>query len=48
MACFRLVTRLPDRPLRNVPLFRSCIARLTFFWAASPYFATGHLVFLTI
>src|SRR5437763_11471643 len=31
MACLRLVTFLPERPLLSVPRFRSCIARLTFF-----------------
>ena len=30
MACLRLVTFLPDPPLRNVPVLRSCIARFTF------------------
>ena len=39
MACFLLVTFLPERPLLSVPLFRSCIARLTFFPAVLPYFA---------
>jgi hypothetical protein len=29
IACLRLVTRLPDRPLRSVPCLRSCIARFT-------------------
>jgi hypothetical protein len=29
MACFRLVTFLPDRPERNFPRFISCIARPT-------------------
>src|SRR6266516_3214807 len=33
MACFRLVTFLPERPLFSVPRFRSCIARSTFFEA---------------
>lgn len=31
MACLRLVTFLPERPLRRVPRLRSCIARFTFF-----------------
>jgi hypothetical protein len=30
MACFRLVTFLPELPERNVPRLRSCIARSTF------------------
>src|SRR4051812_29599500 len=30
MACLRLVTFLPERPLFSVPRFRLCIARLTF------------------
>jgi hypothetical protein len=37
MACLRLVTFFPERPLRNVPSLRSCIARFTFDWALSPY-----------
>ena len=37
IACFRLVTRLPERPLRKVPRFRSCIARFTFDCAFCPY-----------
>jgi hypothetical protein len=39
IACFRLVTRFPERPLFNVPSFRSRIARSTFRWAFRPYFA---------
>jgi hypothetical protein len=39
IACFRLVTFLPDRPLRSVPRFRSCIAFATFCEAFRPYFA---------
>ena len=39
IACFRLVTFLPDRPLFSVPRFRSCIALLTFCDAFFPYFA---------
>ena len=38
MACLRLFTRLPERPLRNVPALRSCIARSTFCAARGPYF----------
>jgi hypothetical protein len=30
IACFRLLTFLPERPLRKVPSLRSCIARFTF------------------
>lgn len=41
IACFRLVTFLPDRPLFNVPRLRSCIAFSTFFDAFLPYFAIG-------
>jgi hypothetical protein len=33
IACLRLLTTLPDRPLRNSPRFISCIARLTFRFA---------------
>src|SRR3954463_295633 len=39
MACFRLVTLLPDRPDFSVPRLRSCIARLTLLCAFLPYFA---------
>jgi hypothetical protein len=39
IACLRLVTFLPEPPLRNVPSLRSCIARLTFACAFLPYFA---------
>lgn len=31
IACLRLFTVLPLRPLLSVPLFFSCIARFTFF-----------------
>jgi hypothetical protein len=41
IACFRLVTFLPDRPLRSVPCLRSCIAFSTFCDAFRPYFAIG-------
>src|SRR5690349_22149241 len=37
MACLRLVTFLPDRPLRSVPALRSCIARLTLLCDFLPY-----------
>ena len=39
IACFRLVTFLPDRPLFKVPLLRSRIALLTFCCAFFPYLA---------
>jgi hypothetical protein len=39
IACFLLLTVLPDRPLFSVPALRLCIARLTFLPAAFPYFA---------
>ncbi|MBR2117552.1 MAG: hypothetical protein IJ935_02565 [Afipia sp.] len=38
IACFRLVTFLPNPPLFNVPFFRLCIARATFFAAPFEYF----------
>ncbi|NGX99198.1 MAG: hypothetical protein G4V63_29575 [Candidatus Afipia apatlaquensis] len=38
MACFRLLTVLPDPPLFSVPFFRLCIARATFFAAPFEYF----------
>jgi hypothetical protein len=37
IACLRLVTFLPERPLFSVPRFRSCIACSTFFEAFLPY-----------
>jgi hypothetical protein len=39
IACFLLVTFLPDRPLFKVPFFRSCIAFSTFLDAFFPYLA---------
>ena len=39
IACFRLLTFFPDRPLFKVPFFRSRIARSTFFDAVLPYLA---------
>jgi hypothetical protein len=39
MACFLLVTFLPDRPLFSFPVFRSCIAFSTFSDAFLPYLA---------
>src|SRR5262249_30662846 len=38
IACLRLLTFLPLRPLRNVPRLRLCIARFTFFAAPREYF----------
>jgi hypothetical protein len=38
MACFRLLTLLPERPLFKVPRLRSRIAFATFLDAASLYF----------
>jgi hypothetical protein len=46
IACFLLVTFLPDRPLLSVPSFRSCIALSTFFWAFFPYLAIALLLLL--
>src|SRR5689334_10693548 len=37
IACLRLVTFLPERPLRSVPALRSSIARFTFAPAFFPY-----------
>jgi hypothetical protein len=37
MACLRLFTVLPERPLFNVPRFRRRIALLTHFPADFPY-----------
>lgn len=39
IACFRLVTFFPERPLLKVPLFRSRIALFTFCPAFLPYLA---------
>ena len=39
IACLRLFTVFPDRPLFSVPLLRSCIARLTFCAAFLLYLA---------
>jgi len=39
IACLRLVTFRPDRPLFKVPFFRRRIADSTFFEADRPYFA---------
>jgi hypothetical protein len=43
IACFLLVTFLPERPLLSVPLLRSCIARSTFSDAFLPYLAISLL-----
>ena len=42
IACFLLVTFLPDLPLFNVPCLRSCIAFSTFSCAFLPYLAIAH------
>jgi hypothetical protein len=42
MACFLLVTFLPEPPLRSVPRLRSFIAFLTFVDAFLPYLAMSH------
>src|SRR5689334_22615829 len=42
IACFLLVTFLPDLPLFSVPCLRSCIAFSTFFEAFLPYLAISH------
>jgi len=39
IACLRLVTFFPERPLRSVPRLRSCIAFSTFSDAFFPYLA---------
>jgi len=38
IACLRLFTFLPERPLFSVPRLRSCIARFTLLRALLPYF----------
>ena len=45
IACLRLVTFLPERPLRSLPSLRSSIALLTFACAFLPYFAMSFLRF---
>ncbi len=42
IACLRLVTRRPDRPLFSVPRFLRRIADSTRFEADLPYFAIAH------
>ena len=44
IACFLLVTFLPDPPLFSVPRLRSCIAFSTFSDAFAPYLATIFLL----
>jgi hypothetical protein len=39
IACFLLLTVLPERPLFSFPRLRSCIAFFTFWPAFLPYFA---------
>ena len=43
IACFRLLTFLPEPPLRSVPSLRSCMTFLTFACAFFPYFAMSFL-----
>ena len=45
IACFRLVTFRPLRPLLSVPDFRLCIARLTLLPADLPYLRPPELFF---
>src|ERR1051325_2596683 len=42
IACFLLVTFLPDLPLLSVPCLRSCIAFSTLSWAFLPYLAIAY------
>jgi len=42
IACFRLLTFLPERPLFNVPFFVLRTARATFFDAAFEYLRAMH------
>ena len=44
IACSRLSTFFPERPLRSVPRFRSCIAFFTFCDALRPYFAISSIL----
>jgi hypothetical protein len=43
IACLRLLTFLPEPPLRSVPSLRSCMTFLTFACAFFPYFAMSLL-----
>jgi len=45
IACLRLVTFLPERPLFNFPFFISCISVLTCLPAAAPYLRPEELFF---
>ena len=47
IACLRLVTFLPEPPLRSFPSLRSCITFLTFDCAFFPYFAMSLLLVVT-
>jgi hypothetical protein len=47
IACLRLVTFLPEPPLRSFPALRSCITFLTFDCAFFPYFAMSLLLVVT-
>jgi hypothetical protein len=48
MACLRLVTFFPLRPLFSVPFFFSCITRATFFCALGPYFLPDDFFFVAM
>jgi hypothetical protein len=48
MACFRLLTVLPEPPLFKVPRFRLCIARSTFSLAFFPYLAMHTLLIVAV
>src|SRR5262245_57210310 len=49
IACLRLLTFLPERPLRNLPCFISCMARSTFSDAFLPYrLAIGITTYINI
>jgi hypothetical protein len=48
MACFRLVTFLPERPDRNVPRFISRIERRTLRLAVVPYFRPRDVVLVLV
>jgi len=41
IACLRLVTFFPERPLLSSPRFISCMARLTLLLAFLPYLGIG-------
>ena len=48
IACLRLVTFFPLRPLLSVPRFSSCMARSTFLPAAELYFLPDDFFFVGI